>query len=134
MKIDALLQFADNQTLAADAVSENVVNFKDARDIGVGEDLYIVVVAKTALTGTLQVNIETDDAEAFPSATVSADIGSMPAAAPIGTTIKYRVSPDVLNEQYARLDFNGVTAGDVSAFIVKDIDAYTSYPVGYTIS
>jgi len=134
MYIDSLLQFADSQTLTADAVSENVIDLNVARDIGVGEVLYVLVVAKTALTGTLQVNIETDDNEAFSSATVKADIGSMALNAAAGSAIKYKLALDVMDERYVRLDFNGLTGGDVSAFIVKDIDAYNNYASGYTIS
>ena len=134
MYIDAQLRFANGQTLAGDAVSENVLDFGLPRNLGVGEDLYIIVAVDADLTGTLQVNVETDDNDSFSSATVTADIGTFAAAAVAGSQIIYKVSPDVLNERYARLDFNGATAGDVSAFMVKDIQKYTSYAAGYTVS
>lgn len=134
MYVDSLLQFADGQTLGGDAVSENVVDLGVARDIGVGRDLYVVVQIDAAITGTLQVNIETDDAEGFPSAAVKADIGSFSASAAVGDQLFYKLSPDVMDEQYIRLDFNGATAGDVSAFMTTDIDKYTNYPSGFTVS
>lgn len=134
MYVDSQLQFASAQALTADAPSENIVDLKDARDIGVGRDLYVVVVVTADLTGTLQVNIETDDNEAFASPTVKADIGSLAAAAPAGSALIYRLSPDVMDEQYARLDLNGVTAGSVTAFMTLDIQKYTNYASGFTVS
>lgn len=134
MYIDAQLQFASAQTLGGDAASENVIDLRDKRDVGVGRSLYIVVTAKTALTGTLQVNLEGSVDEAFSAPIVKADLGTFAAAAPAGSSLKFKVSPDMLDEKYARLDFNGATGGDVDAAIVLDIDAYTSYPNGYTIT
>lgn len=133
MYIDAKLQFAAAQTLAGDAVSTNVLDMNDARNIGVGENLYIVVAAKTALTGTLQVNLEVDDADNFPSATVK-DLGSFALGAAAGSVLIHRINPAEITEQYVRLDFNNATAGSVDAFVTHCIDAYTSYPNGYTIT
>ena len=134
MYVDALLQFSDAQALTADAPSTNVIDLSVARDIGVGRDLYVVVNVVADLTGTLQVNVETDDNDAFSSATVSADIGSLPAAAVAGTVLLYKLSPAVMNERYIRLDLNGVTAGSVDAFMTTDVDAYTNYASGFVVS
>ena len=133
MILDAFLQFTGGQTLSGDAVSENVIDLKDARDIGVGEKLYIVVSLSTTLDGTLQVNLEKDDSDAFGSPVVQ-DIGSLAAAAPAGSQLVYALSPGVADERYIRLDFNGATAGEVKAHIVKDADLYTNYPDAITIS
>ena len=133
MYIDAKLLFSRDQVLTADAASTNTVDLKDPRKVGIGENLYIVVVAKTALTGTLQVNLETDDDDAFPSATVR-DIGSFAAAAAAGSALIYRINPADMAEQYARLDLNGLTGGTVDAFITHNIDAYEEYAAGYTIT
>ena len=134
MYVDAQLLFADDQTLTADAPSENIVDFGLPRNIGVGETVYVVVVVTADITGTLQVNVEADDNEGFASPAVTADIGTFAAAATAGSAIFYKVSPDVMNERYVRLDFNGATGGDVKAFMTKDIQAYTSYDIGYTVS
>ena len=134
MYVDALLQFADAQTLTADAASDNVIDLGVARDIGAGRDLYVVVNVTTTLAGTLQVNIESDDNDAFSSATVKADIGSFAAAAPAGSVLLYKLSPDVMDERYIRLDFNGATAGVVDAFMTTDVDAYTNYASGFVVS
>lgn len=134
MYVDSLLQFATSQVLSGDAVSENVIDLSTARDIGVGRDLYVVVHVESAITGTLQVNVETDDNDSFSSANVSADIGSFAASAAAGSALIYKLSPDVMNEQYVRLDFNGATGGTVGAFMTTDVDKYTNYASGYTVS
>lgn len=134
MILDAQLQFADGQALTADAASTNAIDFGDApRDMGVGERLYILVVVDAAITGTLQVNLEVDDNDAFSSASVI-DLGSFAASAVAGSRLLFSVGIEQLNEQFARLDFNDATGGSVSAFVAKDIDAAKAYPVGYTVS
>ena len=133
MYIDALLLFARDQVLSGDAASTNTIDLTDPRKVGVGENLYLVVVAKSAITGTLQVNLEQDDDDTFPSAVVR-DIGSFAAAAPAGAALIYRINPADMDERYARLDFNGATDGTVDAFITHDIDAFTAYQSGYTIT
>ena len=50
MYIDAKLLFARNQVLTGDAASTNTTDLTDPRKVGVGENLYLVVVAKTALS------------------------------------------------------------------------------------
>lgn len=133
MYIDAKLLFARDQVLSGDAASTNTIDLTDPRKVGVGENLYIMVVAKTALTGTLQVDLQQDDDDAFPSAVVR-DIGSFAAGAAAGSALIYRINPADMDEQYARLDFNGATAGTVDAFITHDIDAVEYYKSGYTIT
>lgn len=132
MYIDAKLLFSDGQTVAA-GPSDNVVDLKDARDIGVGENLYIMVVVKAAITGTLAVALETDDADSFASAK-STSIGAFAASAPAGSKLVYRISPGAFAEQFARLAYTGGSAGEISAFVVKDVDLFTSYPDAITIS
>jgi len=134
MILDAQLQFADGQTLSGDAPSTNTIDFGDApRDMGVGERLYVLVVVDADITGTLQVNLEVDDNDAFSSAKII-DLGSFAAAAVAGSRLLFSLGVEQLDERYARLDFNGATAGDVSAFVAKDIDAVKAYPRGYTIT
>ena len=133
MYLDALLLFARDQVLAGDAVSTNTINLGDPRSVGIGENMYIAVVAKTAITGTLQVDLQDDDDDSFPSAKVR-DIGSFEAGAAAGSVLYYRINPADMEEQYSRLDFNGATAGTVDAFITHDIDAVVEYAAGYTIT
>lgn len=134
MLLDAQLLFADNQTLAGAAVSDNVVDFRTPRDIGVGETMYLGVAVTDAITGTLAVEIQTDDNEAFASATTTKTALTFPAAAAAGSVLFYKVSPGDMDERYVRLNFTGATGGDVKAFMVKDINAFKAYAIGYTIS
>ena len=134
MLIDAQTLFADGQALTDNAASENVIDFGVARDMGAGENFYIGVVVTANITGTLQINLEGSVDEAFSTPVVKADLGSMAASAPAGTTIFFRVSPGVMDLRYARLDFNGATGGSVKAFITKDVNATTDYAIGYTVS
>lgn len=134
MLIDAQLLFADNQTLSGAAVSTNVVDFRQPRDIGVGENIYLGVAVTAAITGTLAVEIQTDDNEGFASATTTKVALTFPAAAPAGSILFYRISPGDIDERYVRLNFTGATGGDVKAFMVKDINAFKAYDIGYTVS
>lgn len=134
MLIDAQLLFADNQTLGGAAVSDNIVDFRTPRDIGVGENIYLGVSVTDAIVGTLAVELQTDDNEAFASATTTKVALTFPAAAPAGSILFYRISPGDVDERYLRLNFTGATGGDVKAFMTKDINAFKAYAIGYTIS
>lgn len=133
MYLDGLLLFAKGQALAGDGPSTNTIDLRDPRKVGIGENLYIFVAVTADLTGTLQVDLQSDDDDAFPSATVR-DIGSFPANAPAGSALIYRINPADMDEQFARLDFNGATAGSVDAFITMDVDAYEFYKSGFTVT
>lgn len=74
MMIDARLLLSDAQAVTADAASTNVVDLSTARQIGVGEDVYVVFhigVAADATTGdeTYTFRVDTDDNASFSSAT-----------------------------------------------------------------
>lgn len=61
MMLDALLQLSSAQAVTATAVSTNTIDLSQARDIGVGEDIYVVldvdqtVAAAGAATVTFEV-------------------------------------------------------------------------------
>lgn len=74
MMIDSQQLFSNEQVLTASTASTNVIDLGVSRDIGRGEPMAIVVVANVsadAASGneTYQVNVQTDDNEAFSSAT-----------------------------------------------------------------
>ena len=134
MILDKELQFADEQTLSGDAASENVIDFgPGGRDMGTGERLYVLVVVDAAITGTLQVNLEVDDNVGFSSAKV-VNLGSFAVTAAAGSRILFALGVEQLDEQFARLDFNNATGGDVSAYVARDVDAVKYYPIGYTVT
>jgi uncharacterized protein YdbL (DUF1318 family) len=140
---DAHNQFSSAQAVTATAASTNLIDLGAIRNMGVGENLYLVVVCTTAMTdagsdSTLAVTVETDDNSSFSSATTTQTIGTFAAVSAAGTKLVARIQPDQMNERYVRLKYtpaNGnLTTGSFTAFITHDIDAYTSYADGITIS
>lgn len=140
---DAQLLFSDAQAVTAAAASTNIVDLGIARNIGVGENLYVVVTvdttfADTGSNSTLTVALEGDSTTSFtPDGTQT--LFTIPALAAAGNKYIARIQPDFAgNYRYIRLYYtpnNGdLSAGAVTAFIAHGIDAYTSYAKGYTIS
>lgn len=142
MNLDSQLRFSDAQALTATAVSTNVVDLSEDRDIGKGEPMAVVVsvgVAADFTTGdeTYQFAIQTDDNEGFASPTVvtqTAAINGNELAAgalvviPLGYT----------NEQYLRV--NNILAGTtpsvtIDAYLqpMSMIDGVTDYASGYAV-
>ena len=147
MMLDAHNLFSDAQVLTTGSengiVSTNVIDFGVARDIGVGENLFLVVQVDTATTdtgsnSTLEVRTQADDNEGFNSATNTALIGTFAVNSAIGTRIVKRVDPGMFSERYGRLQYlatNGPLAtGAVTAYLSKDVDLYTKYNDSITIS
>lgn len=145
MILDKELEFSSEQAVTAAAASTNIVDLGSARDIGVGEELYIRIGVTTTLDdsgddSTLTVTLETDDNEAFASASTVATLVTIPATAAAGTEyfVKLPIELAQAYQQYIRLYYapaNGnLSAGAVDANIVKDIQKYTDYPSGYSIS
>lgn len=143
MIIDLQNVFDDNAEHLTTEASDNVIDLRAIRNVGVGENLYVVVRVTTAFTdagsdSTMTLTIETDDNEAFGSATTAQTIGTFGATSAAGSELIARIQPGVMNERYARLKYtvaNGdLSTGKFDAFLVKDIDQFTAYPKGYTIT
>lgn len=143
MYVDAQNLFSDAQAITATAASDNLIDFGSARDIAVGRELYVVIIVDTAFTdagsdSTVAVTIETDDNAAFSSATTIQTIGTFAALSAAGTRLIARLQPEAGWEQYVRLQYtvaNGnLTTGALTAFLALDIQAFTAYPIGYTVS
>ncbi len=144
MKIDAENRYSNAQAVTAAAASTNIIDHGIARDLGTGQDIYLVAVVTTAFTdtgsnSTLTVTLETDNDSAFGSPTLAAQtLGTFAALAAIGATLTAKLQPGAVNERYSRLYYtpnNGdLSAGAVTAFLTTDIQKYVSYPKGYTIS
>lgn len=144
MYVDAQLLFSDAQAVTAAAASDNVVDLGIARDIGTGENMYLVVVCDTAMTdagsdSTLDVILQGDSTTTFTpdGARTLFQFGATSAA---GTSKIARLDPgsEPLQYRYIRLYYspnNGdLTTGSFTAFITNDIEKYTAYADGYTIS
>lgn len=144
MFLDAQNLFSDAQAVTAAAGSTNTIDLSAVRDIGTGESLYIFVQLDVAFTdsgsdSTLTVALEGDSTTSFtPDGTQ--DLFTIPALAAAGNIYYARLNPGAapLQYQYIRLKYtpnNGnLTTGTVTAGIVKDIQKYTSFADGLTIS
>ncbi len=137
MYVDAQLQFSAAQAVTSAAGSTNTIDTSVVRNLGVGQDLYIVVVNPTILAdggsnaGTV-VALEGDSTTTItPDATV--DLFTFAQAAPAGTVKIAKLSPSMapLAYRYLRLKYTPTTAdltgGTFTAFITSDVAAYTSY-------
>ena len=143
MYVDAHNLFSDAQAVTATAASTNLIDIGSARDIGVGETLYLVSSIDVDMTdassdSTLAVTLETDDNAGFSSATTIATIGTFAALSVAGTRIVIKLPPDVGYEQFIRVLYtpaNGnLTTGSFTTFLTTDLQAFTPYPIGYTVS
>lgn len=143
MIMDAQLLFSDAQAITAAAASTNYIDVGTPRNIGVGERLFVVVTVDVAFTdassnSTLTVALEGDSTTTFtPDATQT--LFTIPALAAAGAMYIAPIAPDfAANYRYMQLKYtpnNGdLTTGSLTAFITKDIQAYTSYAKGYTIA
>lgn len=140
MYVDAFNLYSDAQVVTATAASTNCIDHGAARDFGTGREVYVVVLVDVAMTDgssdtTIAVTVETDDNEAFSTATVVQTIGTFAALSAIGTVITGRVA---INERFSRLRYtaaNGnLTTGSFTAFLTPDIHKWVAYAKGYTVS
>ncbi len=145
MMVDALLLFSDAQAITAAAGSTSTIDLGSVRDIGTGEDLYLVVTCDVAMTDgagntyPLVVALEGDSTESFtPDGTVEAF--TFPAASAIGTTKILKLSPGSapLQYRYIRLKYTptggSLTAGSFTAFLTNTVQKFTAYADNITIS
>lgn len=143
MLVDKLLLFSEAQALTASAASTNSLDMSAARDIGIGEDLYVFLNVDVALTdsgsnSTVTVALEGDSTSTF-TPDGSQELFIIPAVAAAGSQYFAKISPDFAAQyRYLRLKYtmnNGdLTTGTVTAGIVNGIQKAKVYPKGYTIS
>ena len=144
MIMDKENELSDAQVVTVTAVSTNVIDLvAPANDLGVGENLYLIVAVETLLTAAgaavVTVTLEGDDNEAFTSATVLKTLGTFDATDVAGTRLIERISPELLTEQFYRLRYTvatgPLTTGSAfDAFIVHGLQAEKSYADNVTIS
>lgn len=122
MFLDALQLYSDAQALTATAVSTNVIDHRQDRNLGIGEPLMVVVTVDVALAGTsptFAVTLQTDDNEAFSSPTTVATSATQTSAA-AGSKLVLFVPADLVIERYTRLSYTlgGTTPSiTVTAFL-----------------
>lgn len=141
MIIDAQTRFSNAQAITSTAASTNLIDLGAIRNLGVGQNLYVVVQVTTAMAdsssnSTIAVTTETDDNAGFTNATTGQTIGTFAAVSAVGTTIVGQLYPDRANERYLRLKYtpaNGnLSAGAFTAFLTPDIQNWQAYAKGYT--
>lgn len=143
MILDAQNQFSDAQAVTAAAASTNIIDLGSARNIGVGENLYVQVNVDVAMTdagsdSTLTVALEGDSSTSF-TPDGSQQLFIIPAVSAAGAKFYARIQPDFAsNFRYMRLFYTpnsgNLSSGSFTASIVHGIDHVTSYPKGYQIS
>lgn len=142
MQIDNGLRFQNDVQLLTTGASTNVVDLSIARDIGTGKQVWCVAVVTTAFTdggsdSTMAVKLQTDNDEAFGSATDAQALGTFAALSAAGTRIAVPIGPNILNERYARLYYtvaNGdLTTGKFTSFLCTDLQQWVAYANAYTI-
>ncbi len=146
MIVDKHLAFSVGQaiTAAADSTDYWDQGVAGGRDVGTGEDLYLVTVVATALTDggsntSTVVALQGDSATTFtPDATI--DMYSFPQAAAAGTVRFKKLSPGdtplqlrYVNVRYAPAGAS-LTGGTFTTFITTDVSRYVSYNDAVTIS
>jgi len=143
MIMDKELLFSDAQAVTAAAASTNVVDLGEARDVGTGENLYVVAVVDVAFTdagsdSTLAVKLQTDSAEGFGTAVDAQELFTFPALAAAGTVKIARLQPGAIDARYLRAFFTpaggNLTTGSLTVFIAHDIDKWKAYADAITIS
>lgn len=150
MYIDKQAEFSDGQAVTATAISTNVMDIisnssgKNAlRDIGTGQDVYLVVITRTAATdassdATLTVSLESDSTvDLATSATVHYSTAALAFAAfsPAGTVLVSVKLPAGNYERYLGVRYTvasgPLTAGNFDAFLTTDVDVWRAYAKNY---
>ena len=140
--LDGQLQFDFETEHLTTERSANILDFGEARDLGVGNTIELVVMVATTMTdagtdSTMQIDLQTDSATAFSSPTTTRTIGTFPAGSVAGTTMKIKLAAGDINEKCASLYYtvaNGnLTTGKYTAFILLTSDQSTAYPTSVVI-
>lgn len=146
MLFDLQNQFSNAQAITATANSTNYIDLGSIRNIGVGEELSLVILVTTAFTdsgsdSTVTPSLVTDDNTSFSSPATVRTYDTLAALTAAGTYRIYKLEPFTqagLYERYIQLTYtvaNGnLTTGAISAFLTLNAQAWKAYAVGYTVS
>jgi hypothetical protein len=143
MKVDAQLQFSDDQALTATANSTNIVDLAADNNIGIGAAMAILIIVKVAADNTTTnetytVTVTTDDNAAFSSETTVVAATTLAAGSAIGTRLIIPIPPNAVTERYLRLTY---TLGGTTPTVTLDawlepfdqIPQHQYFPKGYVV-
>lgn len=143
MKVDAQLQFSDDQALTATANSTNIVDLTSDRNIGIGAEMAVLVIVKVAADNTTAnetytVTVTTDNDVAFGSETTVVAATTLAAGSAAGTRLIIPLPPDAVTERYLRLTY---TLGGTTPTVTLDawltpmalIEHQQYFPRGYVV-
>lgn len=152
MYIDKQAEFSDAQAVTATAISTNVMDLisnasgkNPLRDVGTGQDVYLVITTQAAATddlsdATLTVTLESDStANLATSPTTHFSTGALAFAAfsPVGTVLAAVKLPAGSYERYLGVRYTvgagPLTAGAFDAFLTTDVQAWRAYARNYTV-
>ena len=139
MILDSQLSLSRAQTIAAaagDVVSTDIYDTGAAVDVGIGEEMYLVVQTVAAVTSggaaTVQLVLQTDDNSSFSSAREFPLTGAIALASLTANTVQYRGRLPIGLERYVRLVYRigttTTTAGTATAFLTKGIQHAPAAP------
>lgn len=147
--LDTLCEFSDAQAVTSTAISTNVMDLTSSnvlRDIGTGEDVYLVISTQTTCTdsgsdATVNFSLESDStADLATSPTVHYSTGAVAFAnyATAGTVVAAVRLPKGNYESYLGVRYTvasgPLTAGKFDARLQIGIDSQRLYAAGSTIS
>jgi hypothetical protein len=145
MYLDAKNEFSDAQAVTATTISTNVVDLgatNTLKDLGIGEDVYLIVLTQTACTdassdATLTLTLESDSvANLATSPTVHYTTGALAFAAysAAGSVVAAIRLPSGNYERYLGVRYTiaagPLTAGNFDAFLTKDWQKFRAYANG----
>jgi hypothetical protein len=142
MYVDAALLFSDAQAITAAAASTSHLDQKAARDLGIGNPLYVVIVCDVAMTdassdSTLTVALYGDSTDTF-SPDGSQTLVTIPALTAVGTKFVIPIAPEMTSYRYLQLYYtpnNGnLSTGSFTAFITDTPQLNKVYADNITIS
>lgn len=150
MMTDALLQLSSAQAVTSTAVSTNTIDLSQARDLGPGEDLYVIFTVDTTATaaGSATVNFQVITSAAAnlgsPNVIVQTDaIGKSELTAgrkPIWLCIPGAVLNAIpVGQRYLGVQYTvgtgPLTAGAFSAALTNsEVSVNQYYPSGFTVA
>lgn len=140
--VDAQHLFSDAQALSGTgAVSTNIIDLSQDRNIGIGSPLAVAITVDVALAGTsptLVATLQTDDNSGFASPTTLATSPTYTALA-AGQQVVLGVPADTASERFIRVNYTlgGTTpTTTVTAYLapVDQIQNAPQYSAGITVN